>query len=274
MKVPFIIGGDPLAEKIIEKLNKRYQKPNYWIIYNGRALVNLEEYEVNSISNDVKNSVIEDLVSESSEIIFTIPLEKLNNSKFWDSMDRILKYVRGIIDITIGIYQQMKNLEINLNRIMQILKDNKIEKWRILYFGEVYGEKVNLGIVFDTLKILSEDCINIRLPYHSEEKRNYLYIDDAARAILNKNIGDEKIMLIKDVNISNRILVKRITELIGVYDICNIKFNENAEIINPPEYPQPRNFKTRINLLDGLNLTIGWFEGEYEPIKVLPKNRR
>ncbi|MEM0085392.1 MAG: hypothetical protein QW743_07135 [Candidatus Methanomethylicia archaeon] len=270
-----IIGGDPLSDKIIERLNRVYQIPYYWNI-NEYSRVNMEEYKVKLVNGEVSNSKIEEMISESSEIIFTIPLT-LMNEKTLKALNNVLKCLgEMIMDVTIGVYQQTKNIEEKIMRMRSLLDENKTRNWKIIYLGEVYGEGVNIGIIFEILQLLKEDCINISLPLHSEEKRNYIYVDDAARAMLSKSVKgvEEKMISVKNVSINNRALIKRITELLGVDVICNVKFNNTLEITNPPDYPQPKDFKAKINLIDGLKRTIGWFEGEYGPIQVIPKNNR
>lgn len=275
MKPALIIGGDPLSDKIIERLNRIYQIPYYWNI-NEHSRVNMEEYKVKLVNGEIGNSKIEEMISESSEIIFTIPLT-LMNEKTLRALDNVLKCLgEMIMDVTIGVYQQTKNIEENIMKMRKLLNENKTKSWKVIYLGEVYGEYVNIGIIFEVLQLLREDCININLPLHSDEKRNYIYVDDAARAILSKSVkgGGEKMISIRNVSINNRALIKRITELLGVDVVCNVKFNNTLEITNPPDYPQPKDYKTKVNLIDGLKRTIGWFEGEYGPIQVIPKNNR
>lgn len=275
MKPALIIGGDPLSDKIIERLNRIYQIPYYWNI-NEHSRVNMEEYKVKLVNGEIGNSKIEEMISESSEIIFTIPLT-LMNEKTLRALDNVLKCLgEMIMDVTIGVYQQTKNIEENIMKMRELLNENKTKSWKVIYLGEVYGEYVNIGIIFEVLQLLREDCININLPLHSDEKRNYIYVDDAARAILSKSVkgGGEKMISIRNVSINNRALIKRITELLGVDVVCNVKFNNTLEITNPPDYPQPKDYKTKVNLIDGLKRTIGWFEGEYGPIQVIPKNNR
>jgi len=276
LKSALIIGGDPLSNKIVEKLNKIYQIPYYWNI-NEYDKINLEEYKVKLINGELnRRSEIENMISESSEVIFTIPL-KLLSDKTWRALDSVLKCIgEMIMDVTIGVYQQTKSVEEEVMKIRKMLDENKTKSWKIIYLGEVYGEGVDLGIVFEILKKLKEDCINIDLPFHQDEKRNYIHVEDAARAMLSRSVKkfEEKIISVKNVCVSNRALVNRITELLGVDVICKVKFNGIIEKTNPPSYPQPKDFKTKINLIDGLNRTIGWFEGEYEPIQVIPKNNR
>jgi len=277
VKSTLIIGGDPLSCKIIERLNKKYQTPYYWNIY-GTSKISTEEYEAEIIS-DGNVKVYEEYVSRSPEIIFTIPLKIFNEKRgeTIETLNRVIDSIGGaMVNFTIAVYQYTSKSKEEIMELSNILRDCRIKTWKIMYFGEIYGEKVDIGVVFETLKILKEDCMNIKIPLHPDEKRSYIYVDDAARAVLSRNIHMEEgaIYLLKDVTISNRTLLKRITELIGVNGLCKINFNENADRTEPPNLPQPKGFKPKISIIDGLNRTIGWFEGEYGPIQVLKNNNK
>jgi len=275
VKSTLIIGGDPLSDKIIERLNRRYQTPYYWNIY-GASKINSEEYEA-EMMNGENVRICEDYISRSPEIIFTIPLKIFNEKRgeIMETLNRVMESIGGgMVNFTIAVYQHTPKSGEEIEKLSNILKDCKTKMWRIMYFGEIYGEKVNVGVVFEVLEKLKEDCMNIKIPLNPEEKRNYIYVDDAARAVLSRNIGagGGAIYLLKDVTINNKTLLKRMTELIGVNGLCKINFDEKAEKTDPPNLPQPKEFKTKINIIDGLNRTIGWFEGEYGPIQVLKNN--
>jgi hypothetical protein len=101
VKSTLIIGGDPLSDKIIEKLNRRYQTPYYWNIY-GASKINVEEYEA-EIINGENARICEDYISRSPEIIFTIPL-KIFNEKMGETLNRVMESIGG------GIRWRRRNL--------------------------------------------------------------------------------------------------------------------------------------------------------------------
>ncbi|MEM3615076.1 MAG: hypothetical protein QXX09_00310 [Candidatus Methanomethylicia archaeon] len=274
-----IVGGEPLSIKIIERMNRRYLTPYYWDIY-GMNKANLEDYEakITKIKPQEINGD-EEFISKPSKIIFTIPLEE-DYGRFNETLEavsKILKYASNRkIKLTIGIYQQNRGMEKAIKELCKVLEEYGNRNGVIMYLGEVYGENMNLGLIFKILEILKEDCMNIQLPLNPEERRNYTYIDDAVRALINANEREEELNIysVKGANVNTKTIIKRITELLGIYEVCEIQFNGAIEAISPPNFTQPEWFKPKINLIDGLNRTIGWFESEYGPIYVLPNNNR